>query len=61
MSASAASLPSRPALPEPCLPDAHAEGTGRRFRIADAEAWRPQPDSEVCFNVRGVHFFRGSR
>ncbi|KAL4434035.1 hypothetical protein ABPG75_000476 [Micractinium tetrahymenae] len=36
------------------------EGAGRRFRIADAEAWRPQPDSEVCFNLRGVHFFRGS-
>ncbi|KAL4446850.1 hypothetical protein ABPG77_008094 [Micractinium sp. CCAP 211/92] len=36
------------------------EGAGRRFRIADAEAWRPQPDCEVCFNVRGVHFFRGA-
>lgn len=56
----------RPAQPAgctcpPCLCRRDAEGAGRRFRIADAEAWRPQPDCEVCFNVRGVHFFRGAR
>ncbi len=45
----------------PCLCRRRAEGAGQRFRIADAEAWRPQPDCEVCFNVRGVHFFRGAR
>lgn len=54
-------LPGCPAQPACRASPRCAEGAGRRFRIADAEAWRPQPDSEVCFNVRGVHFFRGSR